>query len=192
MAEERAPGAEFCFASTLHDDVEVGGERGEERQNRGQQGVFWGRMRIYFLVEDLVEEDLEGVREVCEGCVVVGEVEGGRVVVHSEVVSEERGEEEVRAGCEAEVREGGVAALDEVAFDAEDDGFVEETCERVEVDGYRDGGWELSAELCARGSQDILDIDPDFYVVAVEEPQAVAQIVAMHTVDRQPCRWARR
>jgi hypothetical protein len=45
------------------------------------------------VVEDVVEEDFEGVREVGEVAVLVGEVEGCWGVVLGELVAEDVGEE---------------------------------------------------------------------------------------------------
>ena len=95
VLEQGAPGADFCFAGALDEDVEVVREGGEEGQDGGEEGGFRGRGNVDFLVEDSVQEDFEGVGEVREVLVVVGEVEGGRGVVDGEVVAEERGEEEL-------------------------------------------------------------------------------------------------
>ena len=51
---------------------------------------------VYFVVQDVVKEDFEGVREVGEVGVVVGEIERGGGVVLADVVAEDLGEEEVR------------------------------------------------------------------------------------------------
>ena len=95
VREQGAPGAELGFAGALHEDVEVGGEGGEEGEDGGEEGgVWWGRV-VDFVVEDGVQEDFEGVRKVGEGEVGVREREGRGRVVLREIVSEERGEEEL-------------------------------------------------------------------------------------------------
>lgn len=101
VLEEGAPGAELGFAGALDEDVEVGGEGGEEGEDCGEEGgVVLGGRGVDFVVEDGVQEDFEGVGEVGEVLVVVGEGEGGGGVGEGEVVVEDGGKEELRLwGC---------------------------------------------------------------------------------------------
>lgn len=66
VVEQGAPGADLGFAGTLDDDVEVLLERGEEGEDAGEDGAFRGGRRghVDFFVEDVVEEDFEGVGKV--------------------------------------------------------------------------------------------------------------------------------
>lgn len=93
MLEEGLPRAYLGFTCTLHDDCEERGKGGEEREDAGEEGLVWLGRGVDFFVEDVVEEDLEGVGEVGEVRVVVGEVEGRGGVVLADVVAEYWGEE---------------------------------------------------------------------------------------------------
>ena len=74
MREEGAPGAEFCFAGALDEDVEVFREGGEEGKDSWEEGALGlGRGFVDFVVEDGVQEDFERVGEVRESLVAVGE-----------------------------------------------------------------------------------------------------------------------
>ena len=74
MREEGAPGAEFCFAGALDEDVEIFWKRGEEGKDSREEATFGGwRGFVDFVVEDGVEENFERVGEVGEGLVAVGE-----------------------------------------------------------------------------------------------------------------------
>jgi len=96
VLEEGAPGADFGFAGALDEDVEVGGEGGEEGDDCGEEGGFGrGRGGVDFVVEDGVQEDFEGVGEVGKVLVVVGKGEGGGGVGEREVVVEDGGKEEL-------------------------------------------------------------------------------------------------
>jgi len=81
VGEEGTPGAEFGFASALDDDgVVVSGEEGEKGEcclEKGGSGGGWGWWKVDCVVENVVEEKFEGVREVRKRC-VVGRDRGGR------------------------------------------------------------------------------------------------------------------
>jgi len=77
VGEKGPPGSELGFARAGHDDGEVvGWEGGEEGEDCGEE-ARGGAGRVDGLVEDVVEEDFEGVGEVGERLVVGGEVGGG-------------------------------------------------------------------------------------------------------------------
>jgi hypothetical protein len=71
VGKECLPGAHFGFTCALHNDVEELREGREEREDAGEECLVWWRWGVYLIIEDIVEEDFEGVREVVEVLVVV-------------------------------------------------------------------------------------------------------------------------
>jgi hypothetical protein len=87
------PTPQLRLPCALDQNVEIQGwreRRGKEVQDFGEEGGGGG---VDFVVEDVVEEDFEGVRKVGEVAVLVGEVEGCWGVVLGELVAEDVGEE---------------------------------------------------------------------------------------------------
>lgn len=87
------PTPQLRLPRALDQHVEVQGWR----ERRGKETKDLGEERrggdVDFVVEDIVEEDFESVREVGEVAVLVGEVEGCWGVVLGELVAEDVGEE---------------------------------------------------------------------------------------------------
>jgi hypothetical protein len=57
VGEECFPRAHFGFACALYDDVEELGKGGEEGEDAGEQSLVWRWWGVYFVVENVVEED---------------------------------------------------------------------------------------------------------------------------------------
>jgi hypothetical protein len=95
VGEEGAPGADFGFARALDNDFEELGEGGEEGEDGWQEGLVGGWRGVDFLVENVVQEHFEGVREVLEMLVMVGEKERRGGVVLRQMMTEHLGEEEL-------------------------------------------------------------------------------------------------
>jgi hypothetical protein len=71
ISEECAPGARLRLARALDDNVEILWKIGEQAQHARQKRSLGLRRRVNLLVEDVVEEDLERVGEVCQVLVLV-------------------------------------------------------------------------------------------------------------------------
>lgn len=65
VGEEGAPAAKLGFAGTVDDDFEVLRERREKGDDSWEEGGFgWGWRVVDFVVEDVVQKNLESVREI--------------------------------------------------------------------------------------------------------------------------------
>ena len=81
------PRSQFRLACALDEDVQVERRcerRGQEVENLGKKS--WGR-NVDLVIEHVMEENFEGVREVRQVSILVREVKGGRGIILRELMS---------------------------------------------------------------------------------------------------------